>query len=378
MRWQVPIVNWPQWLFSQVLLAIALITLFAAWRFRRTDVVFLTLIISVMSLALLYVKETESLTPGRLTILRNATWVMGHLNLAIFSSIRDRGLFSLHGLLRMTFIIGQALLFFAWSIGITWVPAPIDNPAVRLAFSSHTVPFIVTALVVLLLLFHYFHNRNRVSGAASWTTVLSACAFSQPDPKTAALLMMAGVCSLFLGVLEHLLQVAYEDELTGLPGRRALNRALTLLHHPYAIAMVDVDHFKRFNDRYGHDVGDEVLRKVASRLMRPGKGGQPFRAGGEEFVLVFPGCQSRDIWDTVESVRKSIREKAFHFRNSGKRRRSSATERSRTASGKKGVRITISIGIADSTQQRNAQHVLKLADKALYRAKRGGRDRVSR
>ncbi|HAG79498.1 MAG TPA: GGDEF domain-containing protein, partial [Pseudomonas sp.] len=62
--------------------------------------------------------------------------------------------------------------------------------------------------------------------------------------------------------------MAFRDELTGLPGRRALNERLQRLGRQYVLAMADVDHFKRFNDTYGHDVGDQVLKMVASRLRK--------------------------------------------------------------------------------------------------------------
>ena len=65
--------------------------------------------------------------------------------------------------------------------------------------------------------------------------------------------------------------MAYHDELTGLPGRRALNEALLRVGSRYAVAMVDVDHFKHFNDAYGHEVGDQVLRMVAAQLDRGGR-----------------------------------------------------------------------------------------------------------
>lgn len=80
-------------------------------------------------------------------------------------------------------------------------------------------------------------------------------------------------------------QMAFRDELTGLPGRRALNERMQRLGRNYVIAMTDVDHFKKFNDTHGHDVGDQVLRLVASRLSKVTGGGRAHRYGGEEFAL---------------------------------------------------------------------------------------------
>ncbi|MBD9413860.1 GGDEF domain-containing protein [Pseudomonas sp. PDM16] len=101
-----------------------------------------------------------------------------------------------------------------------------------------------------------------------------------------ALQVMSSLVMLMLvaAVVHEAYQMAYRDELTGLPGRRALNDRLDRLGRNYVIAMADVDHFKKFNDTHGHDVGDQVLRLVASQLRRIGGGGKAYRFGGEEFT----------------------------------------------------------------------------------------------
>jgi diguanylate cyclase (GGDEF)-like protein len=67
------------------------------------------------------------------------------------------------------------------------------------------------------------------------------------------------------------------------------------LGHRFTIAMLDIDHFKRFNDTYGHEVGDQVLKMVAAKLGQVRKGGRAFRYGGEEFALVFPNRSARTV-----------------------------------------------------------------------------------
>src|SRR5258708_6206366 len=98
-------------------------------------------------------------------------------------------------------------------------------------------------------------------------------------------------------IVENSYSLAYQDELTGLASRRAFNDALLRLKAPYTIAAVDIDHFKRINDTFGHDTGDQVLRLVASRLARVSGGGEPFRVGGEEFTILFPGRAAKDVTD---------------------------------------------------------------------------------
>ena len=82
---------------------------------------------------------------------------------------------------------------------------------------------------------------------------------------------------------------AYLDELTNLPTRRALKEEMLKLGNRYTIAMLDIDHFKKFNDTYGHTVGDQVLKFTAALMKSTGGGGKAFRYGGEEFVIIFPG-----------------------------------------------------------------------------------------
>src|SRR5207244_6077403 len=102
---------------------------------------------------------------------------------------------------------------------------------------------------------------------------------------------------------------------TGLHSRRAFNDALLRLKPPYAVAAVDIDHFKSINDTYGHDIGDQVLRMVASKLARVGGGGDPFRVGGEEFTILFPGRTGKEIVDILELLRLNIESSTFRVRS---------------------------------------------------------------
>lgn len=184
-------------------------------------------------------------------------------------------------------------------------------------------------------------------------------------------------------IVETSYVMAYRDELTGLPGRRALMQYLDGIQGTYTVAMVDVDHFKRFNDRYGHDVGDQVLKLVASRLDRTPGGSKAYRYGGEEFALLFPGRVEEDARPHVEDARQAVEEARFTLRSwrrprkkpdadSKKGRRRKRRPRSRKLS------VTMSIGMADTAGNGvDPETVLRRADEALYRAKRDGRNRVA-
>jgi len=173
-------------------------------------------------------------------------------------------------------------------------------------------------------------------------------------------------------------QMAFRDELTGLPGRRALNERMQRLGRNYVIAMTDVDHFKKFNDTHGHDVGDQVLRLVASRLSKVTGGGRAYRYGGEEFALVFAGKTAEECVPHVEAVREVIANYVMHLRDQHNRPQDDTTGRQRRAGSSGGtVSVTISIGVAErQTDHRNPEAVLKSADQALYSAKGAGRNCV--
>jgi len=173
-------------------------------------------------------------------------------------------------------------------------------------------------------------------------------------------------------------QMAFRDELTGLPGRRALNERLQRLPRNYVIAMADVDHFKKFNDSHGHDVGDQVLRLVASQLRKIGGGGRAYRYGGEEFTLVFPGKTLEECLPHLEVVRQAVASYQMQLRDKDSRPRTERQGRQkRGAASASSVSVTISIGVAErQADQRNPQTVIKAADKALYSAKNAGRNCV--
>ena len=179
---------------------------------------------------------------------------------------------------------------------------------------------------------------------------------------------------------------------------------------------MDIDHFKNFNDTYGHDTGDQVLRMVAARLARVSGGGQAYRVGGEEFSIVFPGKSVAEVIPHVELLRKVIAASSFQVRGGEERRRNaakqqkdqerrararrvddrtsdgtesdrrrSATRKSRKAAHTGASRqiasgelsVTVSIGVAEPARtNQKVEQVIHAADKALYRAKQAGRNRV--
>lgn len=243
---------------------------------------------------------------------------------------------------------------------------------------------VITTLIVRALLY-----RRAVEIGLLWScaAVLAACQANAVG-RIANMYWGTAAFILTVAIVENSYALAYRDELTSLPSRRAFNEDMLGWQKPYVIAAVDIDHFKSFNDTYGHDTGDEVLRMVASRLAQVTGGGKAFRIGGEEFSIVFPGKQAKDVLTHLELLRTTVEQSVFRIRKGEERRQAARGPDRRTAAGKKSLRtvgvrqrdqvsVTVSIGVAEATRGLHTpEQVIAAADKALYRAKRGGRNRV--
>ena len=186
----------------------------------------------------------------------------------------------------------------------------------------------------------------------------------------------SAICIILLSsILKMYWQRVYKDELTDISNRRALDERIATIDGDYCIAMMDIDHFKKFNDTYGHDEGDNVLRLVAS-IIEKVKGGEVYRFGGEEFCTVFRNMSIQDAFDAVEKVRRNLASRKFYIR-SRKTKQSRSRGKTEISKPRKALHITISIGIACPDRDNpTPERVLKRADNALYKAKKSGRNRV--
>lgn len=168
---------------------------------------------------------------------------------------------------------------------------------------------------------------------------------------------------------EEQLQIrATRDALTGIYNRRFMEESLAIEQSraerrgsSIGLMMMDVDYFKRFNDTFGHDAGDDVLRGIGRLLRRTVReGDMPCRYGGEEFAVILPGADLDDTRQRAEAIRTAI--ESWNPQNEGH----------------SFGQVTVSIGIAALPLNGNSwQAALKVADEALYAAKRGGRNQVA-
>jgi diguanylate cyclase (GGDEF)-like protein len=202
------------------------------------------------------------------------------------------------------------------------------------------------------------------------------------SPGAYSAFMSAGGMILILALFEESHRLAFRDPLTGLPGRRALEERMRGLGSRFAIAMVDVDHFKKFNDTHGHDIGDQVLKLVGARLAEVGGGGIAFRYGGEEFSVLFPGAGLDEALPHLEAIRASVESYRMAVRAPGRPKTEKEGAKRRAHSippdPEKHLSVTVSIGAcAPGSRLRTPAQVIRAADEALYRAKQGGRNRVS-
>jgi len=223
------------------------------------------------------------------------------------------------------------------------------------------------------------YSPLEVGTAGALAAFFVACEWAA-SPGVFAVFMSAAGVILLVAMLEESYRLAFHDELTGLPGRRALQEALAGLGPQYTVAMVDVDHFKQCNDTHGHDIGDQVLKLVAARLDEVEGGGKAFRYGGEEFTVLFPDRRLKQALPYLEEIRGVIEHYRMAVRADDRPRdRDEGAKRRADSMPTKTVSVTVSIGAAEpGAGARTAAKVVKAADEALYRAKKAGRNRVSR
>lgn len=351
------------------------------WRFHRSRLAFVILILFLSERSLYYYGTGGSFAfgHGNSILLTNA--ILLPLNIALFFLVKERGIFNLGGIFRVMFIFLQPLviylllrlqpdLFQYLSHQIVSIPQLTDLPL--------TQPVLLVNTIFLLLFFiGSVFGKNPVVRGFFWAMVATLLAFvTKSKGQSPILYYCSAEFIIIIAVLETAYAMAFHDELTGLPARRALNTALHGLGRHYAIAMVDIDYFKKFNDKYGHDVGDQVLCMVASHLRRVGGGGRPYRYGGEEFTVLFSGKSKEDAFTHLENLRQSIQTAQFALR--GKNRPKKPPKKSKKMkSPPNTVSVTISIGVAEPDKKHpRPVSVMKAADQALYSAKKRGRNCV--
>ncbi|MFH1904923.1 MAG: GGDEF domain-containing protein [bacterium] len=353
------------------------------WRFNRSRLIFPILVLALADSSLFHFASGSEASMGLGRIVYNAVSILLPLNLAVFSLIKERGIVTIRGLWRMSLILLQAsIVVHICRYHYFDICAYLEYSIIDTHFFSRTSmsqpALLAFGAAFILIGVRFIIHRDATESGFFWALISAFFALTNGWAEYHSTMYFA-TASLILvvSVIETSHSMAFKDKLTGLPARQALDETLLKLEieEGYTVSMLDIDYFKKFNDRYGHDVGDQVLHMVASKLSKVSGGGKAFRYGGEEFTIIFPGKFMNEVIPHLEQLRKEIEVANFIIRS---RPRAKSQSSKAMKNSRKRVSVTISIGAAEQNGRHRSPHqVVKAADKALYRAKKAGRNRVS-
>ena len=351
---------------------LAVVCVLLAWRFRHSRLAVAAVVVAAANACIRGPLGAElGGDPGPVVALLA---VLLPLNLGLLAPMGDRSLARPVVMVHLGLVALQglgAVVLVGWpSYRQGAVAAVLESPQAALL----AVLFALSASLVAFIL-----RRGGFEGGLLWAVAAGYLALvGSADPTRAAMTLSAAQLALLLGAVEDSSRLAFDDQLTGLPGRRASDDALRALTGDYAGSMVDIDHFKRFNDRWGHEAGDQALRMVADELRDLRGGARAYRYGGEEFAILFPSRPAAEAEPHVERLRVRISARPFAIR-SAERPRSKPKRPRPSRRPPRRVKLTVSIGLAGPAARRpTPEDVLRAADRALYRAKTTGRNRVVR
>ncbi len=362
---------------------LALVAIASAYHFRRGRAC-LVLLISTSAYYFSSTYGASDLSTPQAVLIHKAFAVLLSFNLLVITLMSEKGSISPAGRMRLMFVFAQLLLFWftfkqnSQTIWITLTRPILQNHLLE-QLRIPQISFLFLLAATLLTLRRIWQRPSPLDGAFLGVVSAVWVILSNPSvPHLEAIYYSAISLIFILAIIQDSHNMAFRDDMTGLPSRRALNELLRSLGNRYTIAMVDVDHFKRFNDTHGHDVGDQVLKMVAARLMSVSGGGRPFRYGGEEFTVVFSGKTSVEAAPHLEKLRLAIADYKLALRADERPQNDKQGQGNRIRhSSAREVSVTVSIGAAESSgRYATPEEVIKAADTALYRAKNGGRNQV--
>ena len=333
---------------------------------------------SILALLLLVLFLSNQLSSPLLSAWQaNGEWqILASVTMfAYLAWCKDRGLCSIHFFFRLISLAVCVLLAFAYLMLINTLINQYEQVSWLIQYQHWLNIYSPMSIAFVAMLIPCLQKKHLFQPALLVTAVLTVLFYFDA-------LWLSWSATLVLLLLYFLLSViissyflAYRDELTGLPSRRALYQTSLSLGRKYSVAMMDIDHFKKFNDTYGHDIGDQVLKLVATQLAKVKSGGRVFRYGGEEFTVIFPRKQAEQTLQELETLRQAIADYQMVIRQpvrvgkDGRKMKKSANTKS--------VSVTISIGVATRLPKQNFEQVMKTADKKLYQAKKNGRNNVT-
>jgi len=259
-----------------------------------------------------------------------------------------------------------------------WLGAVLTDGSFFNFHGISTAAVAVSGLALLCVLLQSIKSKD-IRTCGFFFAIVAAflgVVFKSSQPAVILYFMSAGLILVFT-TIEASFSMAYIDELTGLPGRRSLEEMMLNLGKKYTIAMIDVDRFKKFNDTFGHETGDQVLKMIASQLGKLSGGARTFRYGGEEFTAIFAGKSLNNSIPHIEKFRKAVESRPFIVRDSERHRRDANYRGKTKVLPRNQVKVTVSIGLASPAGfVTRPEKVMKEADRMLYHAKKAGRNRT--
>lgn len=361
--------------YSSVIFGVGILL---GWRFKRSQLVVALAVLFAAERAIAFFPVTGSGTSVG-GIVFSAVALLLPLDLAAIAWLSERTMSTWPGRvvegailiqpLAIALLLRPELSPLAQAVQQQIVPSGLHVTKIpALALLAFLVAMVATALCFIV-------RRTVIQASLAWAILAALLGLNGPSAASTVYLATGGLV-LIVSLIETSHRMAFSDELTGLPSRRALTDALMRLPELYTIAMIDIDHFKKLNDEYGHAAGDQVLRMIGSTLTRTEGGGRPFRYGGEEFAVLFPGKSAEAALPYLEDLREAIEASSFTLR--GRDRPKVRPEKPvRSTGGRRKVAITVSIGVAEPDEIGvDSEEVIRAADQALYRAKRTGRNRI--
>ena len=352
--------------------------LLMSWRFRRSRLLFGLLVLGFADRA---VGLLGPQPPDGGSAAFQVVALLLPANIAGLALMAERGTLTPVGMRRLALILLQvAVAVVLWGSEPGWIASLLDLsilPQVWFDWTPVSQPALaVAAVAIVLLVARLLLQPNATGRGFLWALIASVLALAEGGGAASTVYFSAGGVILVVSVIDASYFMAYRDNLTALPTRRALGDALLRIQGPYTVAMVDVDRFKDVNDGFGHEVGDQMLRLVAAQLRRVGGGGDAFRYGGEEFTILFAGKSVEEVVPHLDRLRKNVEETAFTLRGAARPAERPETPVPTPLPGKQ-LSVTVSIGVAERPDRRSApSEALGLADAALHGAKKAGRNRV--
>ena len=299
------------------------------------------------------------------------------------SIIKEEAISTWRGVVRLPLVLIQPFV-------VLWLSLP-EQAGLALAIRQPLLPMLKTNWTALsqpaLLAFfgalfligiRSVVQRNPLDSGGFWALATSFVAFQGlASGWSATNFLSAAGLILFLTLVQASHQRVYRDDLTGVPGKLAYEEAVAVLGKKYVLAVVGIDQLKQYGNQHGKVVSEQLLCKVAPKIMAAAGPGKVYRLAGEEFTILFQRKSATETLVTLEAIRKAVEQAALYLR--GRDRVWEGGGLSRTGSSDEALAVTVSIGLAEAGDSGSSLGlVTKAAYRALYEAKGEGGNLVKR